>query len=100
MVADGLALVCPDAVPEDFLDWLKAHQIRTLDVTYAEAMRDMACNVLALGKHRVISPRHSIRTNAMLKAEGLELLTPNLDQFSAGGGSVHCLTMPLHRIGV
>jgi N-dimethylarginine dimethylaminohydrolase len=100
MVAEGLALVCEDAVGADFLAWLHGHGIRTLTVTYAEAMRDMACNVLALGKGRVISPRHSVRVNDMLRAEGLEIITPALDVFSAGGGSVHCMTMPLRREGV
>ncbi|WP_445678846.1 dimethylarginine dimethylaminohydrolase family protein [Radicibacter daui] len=100
MVADGLALVCPDAVGEEFLAWLAANGIRILPVTYAEAMRDMACNVLALGNGRVISPKHSVRVNDMLRAEGLEVITPALDVFSSGGGSVHCMTMPLKRQGV
>jgi N-dimethylarginine dimethylaminohydrolase len=97
MVADGLALACADVLDDAFLDWLKRNGIRTLPVSYKEAMHDMACNVLALGRGRVISPRHSARTNALLRAEGIEVSTPNLDFFSAGGGSVHCMTMPLRR---
>lgn len=97
MVAEKLALVAPDALADADLDWFRAQGIRLLPVSYKEAMRDMACNVLALGDGRVVSPRHSTRVNAMLRAEGLVVLDPELDQFSQGGGSVHCMTMPLRR---
>jgi N-dimethylarginine dimethylaminohydrolase len=97
MAAEGLALVCPDALPPDFLGWLAERQIRTLSVGYREAMADMACNVLALGGGRVISPRHCARSNAALRAEGLEVLDPELRLFAHGGGSAHCMTMPLRR---
>jgi arginine deiminase len=53
--------------------------------------------VLALGRDRVVSPAHSVRLNAALRAEGITVLEPNLNLFSAGGGSVHCMTMPLKR---
>jgi N-dimethylarginine dimethylaminohydrolase len=52
---------------------------------------------LALGGDRVVSPRHSARINAALRGEGLEVLDPELNLFAAGGGSVHCMTMPLSR---
>jgi arginine deiminase len=33
----------------------------------------------------------------MLRAEGLTVLDPDLELFARGGGSVHCMTMPLDR---
>lgn len=97
MAAPGLALVCEDALDPGFLDWLDAHQVRRIPVGYREAMADMACNVLALGAGRVLSPRHSTRVNAALRAEGLAVLDPELRLFAHGGGSAHCMTMPLAR---
>jgi len=97
MVADNLALACLDALSDEDIAWFEAQGIRLLPVSYKETIRDMGCNVLALGEGRVISPRHSTRINAMLRAEGLTVLDPALDQFSQGGGSVHCMTMPLRR---
>jgi N-dimethylarginine dimethylaminohydrolase len=97
MVADGLAVGVVDVLDDDDLNWLRDNRIRVLPVTYKEAMGMMACNVLALGAGRVISPRHSVRVNEMLRAEGLTVLDPELDLFARGGGSVHCLTMPLRR---
>jgi N-dimethylarginine dimethylaminohydrolase len=97
MCAPGLALACPDALPPEFLDWLRDHQIRLINVSYREAMADMACNVLALGGDRVLSPRHSTSTNSALRAEGITVLDPELRLFAHGGGSAHCMTMPLRR---
>jgi N-dimethylarginine dimethylaminohydrolase len=97
MVADGLAIAVTDVIDDDHLHWFAAHGIRILPVSYKEAMGQMGCNVLALGDDRVVSPRHSARINAMLRAEGLTVLDPELDLFARGGGSVHCMTMPLLR---
>lgn len=96
MAADGLAVACPDVLPDDLLAWLRDRQIRIVPATYKEVMQ-MSCNVLALGNDTVISPRHSTALNARLRAEGLTVLDPELDLFAAGGGSVHCMTMPLRR---
>ncbi|MFT8563444.1 MAG: arginine deiminase family protein [Acetobacter orientalis] len=97
MVAENLAIAAVDCLADEDLEWFKAQGIRLLPVSYKEAMRDMGCNVLALGKDRVVSPFHSTRINAMLRAEGLTVLDPELNQFSQGGGSIHCMTMPLRR---
>ena len=97
MVAADLAIAVVDVLDEADLDWLRAQGIRVLPGSYREAMRDMGCNVLSLGCERVVSPRHCTRINQMLRAEGLHVLEPELDQFSQGGGSIHCMTMPLRR---
>ncbi len=97
MAAPGLALACVEALPDDFIEWAKGHGIRMIEVGYREAMAEMSCNVLALGGGRVLSPRHSRRINAALRAEGLEVLDPELRLFASGGGSAHCMTMPLRR---
>lgn len=98
MVAPGLALACPDALPPDFLKWLDAHGIRTIPVSYRDAMADMGCNLLALGDDRVLSPRHSTAVNTALRAEGITVYDPDLRLFAHGGGSAHCMTMPLRRL--
>lgn len=97
MLNQDMAVACTDVLPDTFLDWLAAHGIRTIPASYKEAMYDMACNVLALGRDRIISPAHCTRINAAMRAEGFEVLTPALDQFATGGGSIHCMTMPLRR---
>jgi N-dimethylarginine dimethylaminohydrolase len=96
MATPQLAVACIEVLGEGFEAFLSDRQIRTIRVSYAEVMA-MSCNLLALGDDRVISPAHSTRLNAALRAEGVEVLDPELDEFARGGGSVHCMTMPLLR---
>lgn len=96
MVTDSLALACVDVLDDNFLDWLRERQIRLIPVSYKDVMQ-LSCNVLSLGNERVLSAAHSENVNAALRAEGLEVIETPLDLFTAGGGGVHCLTMPLRR---
>ncbi len=96
MVAPGLALACTEALDGGFIDWLAGHGIRCLDVSYAETMA-LGCNVLSLGRDRVISTAANTRVNTMLRAEGLTVLDPDLSLFTRGGGGPRCLTCPLLR---
>ncbi len=96
MATQHLAVACIDVLGEEFEEFLAARQIRTIRASYAEVMA-MSCNLLSLGDDRVISPAHSTRLNAVLRAEGITVYDPALDEFARGGGSVHCMTMPLAR---
>jgi arginine deiminase len=96
MATEGLAVACIDVLGDDFAAWLERHGIRVIEASYREVMA-MSCNLLSLGRDRVISPRHSARINAALRAEGVAVLDPDLETFALGGGSVHCMTMPLRR---
>jgi N-dimethylarginine dimethylaminohydrolase len=89
-------VACIDVLGEEFERFLNDRQISVLRASYAEVMA-MSCNLLALGDDRVISPAHSTRLNAALRAEGVTVFDPELDEFARGGGSVHCMTMPLAR---
>jgi N-dimethylarginine dimethylaminohydrolase len=97
MATDRLAVACIDVLGDDFAAWAAANGIELVLASYAEVMA-MSCNLLALGDGRVISPVHSRRINAELRGRGLTVIDPPLDLFAAGGGSVHCLTMPLNRL--
>ncbi len=99
MATPRLAVACIDVLGDAFEAFLAARQIRVIQASYAEVMA-MSCNLLALGDDRVISPAHSTRLNAALRAAGVEVLDPELDEFARGGGSVHCMTMPLRRDGI
>lgn len=96
MAAPGLAVACLDVLDPDFVAWLAGHGVRCIAVPYREAMA-LGCNILALGEGRVVSARGSAGLNAALRAEGLDVLDPELSLFTAGGGGPHCLTCPLRR---
>ena len=96
MATDRLAVACIDVLGEDFARFLAAHEIDVIAASYPEVMA-MSCNLLALGGNRVISPAHSVRINAELRAREVTVIDPPLDVFARGGGSIHCMTMPLRR---
>jgi N-dimethylarginine dimethylaminohydrolase len=96
MLADGLALVCEDAHERPTLDWLHAHGIRWIDVPYREVIR-LGANVLALGEGRVLGMEGNVTINERLRSEGLEVIEIPYDQFTLGGGGVHCSTHELRR---
>ncbi len=96
MAAEGLAVACAEVLGDNFSRFLADRQIRVIEASYREVMA-MSCNLLSLGAGRVISPAHSKRLNAALRAEGITVFDPELDCFARGGGSIHCMTMPLRR---
>lgn len=96
MATDTLAVACIDVLGAEFAQWAAAHAIDIIPASYEDVMA-MRCNLLALGRNRVISPAHSRRINAQLRARNVTVIDPPLNMFALGGGSVHCLTMPLNR---
>lgn len=96
MAAEGLAVVCDEVLGPEFTSWLNGRGIQYISVSADEAMK-LGCNLLALGNERVIVPEHCNKIRKQLKAEGLDVITVELDMFTLGGGGVHCLTQPLNR---
>jgi len=96
MAAEGLAVVCEEALGTEFTAWLRDRGIRGINVSASEAMK-LGCNLLALGNERVIVPEHCSTVRDQLRAEGLDVISVELDMFTLDGGGVHCLTQPLSR---
>ena len=96
MLAEGLAVVCAEAVEPEFLAWLKSKRIRTLEIAYADAMR-LGTNVVALGNERVLVPASSKNLIAACRAEGLTVYDPDVAMIGNGGGAVHCMSQALRR---
>lgn len=96
MVTDRVAVACLDVLEDDTVAWLKGLGLELVPVSYKDASR-AGCNVLALGRDRVISPRENRDLNARLRALGIQVYDPEYELFTRGGGSVRCTSMPLHR---
>jgi N-dimethylarginine dimethylaminohydrolase len=97
MLRPGLAAVCPDTTSDRVLDYLRAHQIETVPVSYRDTMT-LGCNVVSLGQDRVLSTADSAELNGRLRALGLTVYDPDISMFTLGGGGVHCLMQALHRV--
>ena len=96
MLAEKLAAVCLDCTDPNIVTWLKNKKIKIISVPFQETI-ELGCNVVALGKDRVLLPEASKTLKAKLKAEGFEIFDPNLSMITQGGGGVHCMCQSLRR---
>ena len=96
MLAEGLAVVCVEAVEPELVEWLRSRGIRAIPVPYSDAMQ-MGTNVVALGKERVLVPASSKNLVAACRAEGLTVYDPDVAMIGNGGGAVHCMCQALKR---
>jgi N-dimethylarginine dimethylaminohydrolase len=96
MIAEGLAVVCIEAVEPELVDWLKSKGIRAIPITYGDTMQ-LGSNVVALGNGRVLVPASSKNLVAACRAEGLTVYDPDVSMIGNGGGAVHCMCQALKR---
>ncbi len=94
-VADKLAVVCEDAVPDYFFGILDAMGWETIRLPGEYAFK-CEFNMLALGDDKVLSFEGN-RVNEMLRARGLEVFAPPYSCFTSQGGGPHCSTFELER---
>jgi N-dimethylarginine dimethylaminohydrolase len=96
ILAPKLAAVCVEAASGGLTSWLRGKGFEILEVSLADAFR-LGVNAMSLGGDRVLSTRHSERLNEAMRAHGLDVLDPDLEAFTAGGGGAHCLAQALRR---
>jgi N-dimethylarginine dimethylaminohydrolase len=79
------------------VELLKARGFRLIEIEYSE--RDsLACNVLSLGKKRLIALEENTKTNQNMRDAGFDVLTfPGSEICINGAGGPTCLTRPLLR---
>lgn len=96
MLNADCAAVCLDTTEDDVVAWLKGRGIEIIPVTFKETMA-LGCNVVALGKDRILSTASATDLNAKLRAAGFDVYDPDMSMFLRAGGGVHCLAQPLRR---
>jgi N-dimethylarginine dimethylaminohydrolase len=96
VLAPKLAAVCVELVSSGLVAWLRAKGFEILDVPGDEAFR-LGVNAISLGDDRVLTGVGARSLNDQMTAHGLELLAPDLEMFTLGGGGAHCLGQALRR---
>jgi len=79
------------------VELLKGRGFRLIEIEYSE--RDsLACNVLALGRKRLVALEENVRTNRRMRDAGFDVRTfPGSEICINGAGGPTCLTRPLLR---
>lgn len=96
MLNERCAAVCLDTTDDDIVDWLKAKGIEIIPVSFRETM-GLGCNVVALGRDRILSTSGAKDLNGKLRAAGFTVYDPDMTMFTLAGGGVHCMCQPLQR---
>lgn len=96
MLNEHVAAVCLETTEDDIIDFLKAKKIEIIPATFKETMA-LGCNVVALGKDRILSTLGAKDLNAKLRANGFTVYDPDMTMFTWAGGGVHCMCQPLNR---
>jgi N-dimethylarginine dimethylaminohydrolase len=79
------------------VELLKSRGYRFIEIDSSERA-SLACNVLALGHHRLLALEENAKTNARLRDAGFDVRTfPGSELCINGGGGPTCLTRPLLR---
>ena len=79
------------------VELLKARGFRLIEIEYLER-ETLACNVLALGRKRLIAIEENVKTNQRMREAGFDVHTfPGSEICINGAGGPTCLTRPLLR---
>jgi N-dimethylarginine dimethylaminohydrolase len=97
LLDEQTALVDLPWLAVETVELLKARGYRFVEIDYAE--RDtLACNVLSLGKGRLLAIAENSRTNEKLRRAGFDVRTFSAPEICINGsGGPTCLTRPLLR---
>lgn len=96
ILAERLAAVCTEVVSGGLERWLREKGFELIEVAPEDAFR-LGVNAIALGDERVLSAAGAQALNDPIAAHGLELVAPELEMFTLGGGGAHCLGQALRR---
>jgi arginine deiminase len=82
----------------DFVEYLREKGIRVIPVSDSEQKR-LACSFVPLESGTIIHYDTALdrETRELLAKEGVEIITFHPEAMLAGGGSLRCLTLRLHR---
>ena len=97
LLDESTALVDLPWLAVETVELLKARGYKLIEIDYSE--RDtLACNVLALGRKRLLAIEENRKTNDVLGAAGFDVRTfPGSEICINGSGGPTCLTRPLLR---
>ena len=94
--AEKVAVVCTEALPEDFLRLLDEEGFFLIEISPQEAL-DHGTNFLPIGNNTIISHTKIPRINEELERRGLRVVPLELDELQKSGGGPRCMSFPLLR---
>ncbi|HET8669955.1 MAG TPA: arginine deiminase-related protein [Candidatus Saccharimonadales bacterium] len=94
VLSPDLIAWCPQAFTPESQETLRALPMEKIEVSFEEAERHFACNLVSTGE-TVIMNADASRLKADIEAKGLKTITPPVKELTKGGGFVRCVTLTL-----
>lgn len=85
---------CPDAFTSQSQERLRALPIDKIEVSFEEATKGYACNLVSTGE-TVIMSAHAPQFQAAIEAKGLKTVPLAFTELPKGGGFIRCTTLTL-----
>ena len=96
VIGEKVAVVCPDALPEQILNRLNEEKFELIKVSKEDVFLE-ACNLLNIGNDTVFSYPQAKKVNEKLRALGFKVEILNLEEVSKSGGGLRCMSFPIER---
>lgn len=94
IITPELIAWCPDAFTPESQAILKELDIDKIEVSYDEAVKGFACNLVSTGE-TVIMSNKAPELQSELEARGFTTVTPDITELAKGGGYIRCTTLTL-----
>ncbi len=92
VLTPNLIAWCPEAFTPESQAKIRSVDIDTIEVSYQEATKGFACNLVSTGETVVMSA-HAPKLRAAIEAKGLKTVTPQISELAKGGGYIRCTTL-------
>lgn len=96
VVGEKVAVICEEALPNDFVDYLKKKDFTLIKVTKEDVFLHK-CNLLSVGNNTIISHNQAEDVNKQLEKLGFKIIQLNLKEVLKSGGGPRCMSFPLVR---
>ena len=96
IVAEKVAVVCEEALPEFFINMLKKRNFTLIPIPQEGVFKHFG-NLQALGNGKVLTLKQNVEVNQKMCDLGLETIELDITEILKGGGGLHCMTFPLER---
>lgn len=94
IIREDLIAYCPEAFDEASRAKIADLPVEKIIVSYDEAVKGFACNLVSTGETVIMSDRAPALKDE-LERRGLAVLTPQVDELVRGGGFIRCVSLTL-----
>lgn len=94
VLREDLIAYCPDAFDEESKMKIANLPMEKIEVSYEEAVKGFACNLVSTGETVIMSP-HAPNLKAEIEKRGLKTILVDAPELAKGGGYIRCISLSI-----